>query len=508
MRANVVFALLIVLLGGLVGGLVARGRIPHVGTALVEPLPTIESDTSVDATAAATTQTTASPATSEAAGDAPPAVAPPPLDRPLSVVTSAWEVAAPAVMANGGVFGSDDSPFARARLDVSLSAASDLTLIENALARGGSDPAGADVIVLPLPRFAAAFERLEVLGPQIFFVVGFARGGDVLAGPTALEQIAEEESVVLTATPGSSAAMLGLFAFDAAGVSVTLQDHSPEPSSSWRAVERKPSQAGTSTLRGRVALSTAQASRLVPHVAVARRSFLRAHPDAAAALVEGWLEGRRMVDDNREATARAIADTPGGPAMLTVLNDLHLVDAVDLILNAQLMGLAGRRAVTLPHLFVEARRWWHLAGVTTSADVAATPVDGSVVALVARRQRALDDDEPPAPDDESQAAGAGTADPDVAPPTLGELLLTQRLPGSDVDENALSFAVARLAEIFPHAAIEVSLHPGGVVDEDAAEAILARTASRFDVDRARLVTGTKPGRTSTIATLRVRELRD
>lgn len=510
MRANIVFVLLILLLGGLAGGLVARGRMPHVTAVLTTPAPAIESDASVQGTASAstTTGTRPAPTTSDHAGEpSPPNPVAPPLDRPLGVMASSWELVAPAVMANGGVFGSDDSLFARARLDVSVSASSDTTLIENALARGGADPAGADVIVLPLPRFVAAVDRLEVLDPRIFFVVGFAAGGDVLAGPSALGAIDRDDDAVLVADAGSNAALLGLFVFDASGIPIKLaEDGEGTKGIPWRAVERRPSQTGTSPLRGRLVLSTAQASRLIPHVAVAREGFLRDHPVAAAALVESWLEGQRMVAADREGAARAIADAPGGPAMLTVLNDLGLVASIDLIDNARLMELAGRQAVTLPTLFERTWGWWSRVGSVTRSQAPTVPIDTSVVALVARRQRLLDDDEPLAADDDEAASD------DVRPatqdePVLGDPLLVQRLRGPKLDPEALTATIGWLAGIFPDAAIEVSVHPGGVADEEAAASAIARATTRYDIIRTRLVASADPGRADTVATVRVRERR-
>ena len=514
MRANIVFALLVLMLGALVGGLVSRGQMPHATAALGDQAPAIEGDASVSPTASTSATALApepddarEPRTEPTAAAAPPPIAPP-LDRPLRVVASSWELAAPGVMANGGVFGGDDSLFSRARLDVSLSASSDTTLVENALARGGADPAGAHVIVVSLPRLVAASERLEVLDPRVFFVVGFAQGGHVLAGPTSLDDIDRDESVALAATPASPAALLGLFAFDVAGLTVELQSEA-KGDGVWRALDRRPSRADATALEGRTVLTSAQASRLVPYVAVAREGFLRDHPAAAAALIEGWLEGRRMVDADPEGAARAIADTPDGPAMLTVLNDLRLVAPVNLTSNAELMGLAGRPAITLSALTDRTLAWWSQAGVLTSSVRPTTPIDHSVVALVARRHRALDDDGPPVDDEQASKTGSPSDTPnDTAEPLdVGDVILVQRVRGKTLDREALTSAIAWLAGVFPEAAIEVSVHPGGVVDRDATSRALDHAAARFDIERRRLVEGAVTGRAGHVATIRVRSVR-
>jgi len=81
-----------------------------------------------------------------------------------------------------------------------------------------------------------------VLDPRIFFVVGFARGGDIVAGPKALPSsdplagLDRDETVTLDASVGSTAALLGLFAFDTAGIDVRLSDaRADDAPSPWRA---------------------------------------------------------------------------------------------------------------------------------------------------------------------------------------------------------------------------------------------------------------------------------
>ena len=344
----------------------------------------------------------------------------------------------------------------------------------------------------------AVFERLEVLEPRIFFAVGFARGGDVVAGPTDLAEVDAEETIELRAPTASASAVLASFAFDVADVPLRLVADSDGP---WRALERRPSDAGRAALDGRVLLSTADASRLVPYVAIARAGFLRDHGVAAAALVEGWLQGQRMVDADREAAARAIAGIPGAPPMLTVLNDLRLVAPTKLTDNAQLMGLAGRGAVTLPRLFEQTTRWWVEAGLVTDAESTAPPIDASVVALVARRHRALDDDDPPLPKEEPEDDddGAGGGAPDAPePPALGDVILVQRLRGAKPDTRTLVDAVGWLAGIFPDAALELSVHPGAVADDKATARTIDRAATRFRLDRARLVSRDANGQAGTL----------
>ncbi|MEQ9321119.1 MAG: hypothetical protein RIF41_18290, partial [Polyangiaceae bacterium] len=93
------------------------------------------------------------------------------------------------------------------------------------------------------------------------------------------------------------------------------------------------------------------------------------------------------------------------------------------------------------------------------------------------------------------------------PLDVGDVILVQRVRGKTLDREALTSAIAWLAGVFPEAAIEVSVHPGGVVDRDATSRALDHAAARFDIERRRLVEGAVTGRAGHVATIRVRSVR-
>src|SRR6202044_3824992 len=94
-------------------------------------------------------------------------------DRPLRVIALGWDLAAPALLANGGIDPGDKSEFTAAGLDVHVAAVDAMSAVEGALARGGGDKDGADIAVVPFCELVASYERLRALSPEAFFVVGW-----------------------------------------------------------------------------------------------------------------------------------------------------------------------------------------------------------------------------------------------------------------------------------------------------------------------------------------------
>lgn len=482
MRANVVFLSLILLLAGLVTGVALRERAPH---AISASSATLSGDESIEAVAQDDpAETPAPPAASSPAASPtdPVAFEPPPpskpgLRRPLRVVSASWEVLAPGVMAAGGVDAQKDSHYARAGLAVELRAQGDASKVENALARTGVDPHGADVIILSLPQLTAAAERLAVLEPVVFFVAGWSAGGEVLRAERGrLTNLPKDDPLRLHGEPGSAATLVALFVFDLLGRPVELVD---DPAAPFRAVTERPSDAGRQIRRGARALTTAEASRLVPYVAVAQASFLAEHPAAARVWAEGWLAGQDQLDDDPRVAARRIADAEGAPEMLTVVNDMRTIAPASLRDNARALGAAGRGMVTLPTLFERTWRLWQSIGLVVGPPQPLN-VDASVVASLVRRssrgERAA-----PAPD----------------PIADRETLFTHRLPVDGLDHDALVDTIGWLAGAFPDARMALSIP----FETTLAEALLSRAATRFGLAPERLAV--EDADEPTTATLRV-----
>jgi hypothetical protein len=487
MRVNIVFGLLLVLFLGTGAFLLTRDRAAH--TAPAPPL----------ATAAATTSSSASAATSASAAgsgsaSAPPADAGPQklMDRPLRAVVLGWDLAAPAVLANGGLDGTDASDFAQAGVPTQVKPVEAMSSVEGALARGGGDKDGADVAIVPFCALVASYERLRALSPEAFFVVGWSRGREAIVSardalpspddkPKAKPSADGKGSAVeMIGTIGEPATFLGLFALDAngipaSGVHLAASGTKPEDAP-LAAVDRD---APNDTGRPHILLTTADASRLLPFVAVAQHGLLEKNGKALAAFTRVWLEAQKKLDADPPAAARTIAGAPGAPEPIALLKRLGQLAPASLGDNARAFGLSGRGALVLPTLFQETWRIWRAAGAVATPAPEAAPINDAIVTSLVRSNPAL-----AAPAPEMGIKRAPQPEPTKA-------LIVARQPEGKIDDAALRASAGLLADVFERSTLRVSVAKGTGVDAAATKKVIDDVVERFGVPQARLVAAKK-----------------
>jgi hypothetical protein len=489
LRSNTVFVLLILMLGGLVAGVALRSRPAHVAPAIAEPTGSATATTSAaSATASATVSATASgtvaPATS---GSAAPADGPS-LKRPIRVVSLGWELIAAGVMANDGADPGKNSAFKAKHLDVHLTAVNDASKLENALARGGKDDKGADIAIMSLPRFVASYERLKALTPVIFFVVGWSDGHEVvMSKKKSFEDLPARGKVKMRGAAGSAAAFVGLYALDLQGVDperVELIDDKAD----WMSMTRRKSKSKSEQVKANLLLTTAEASRLVPYVAIAQASMIKKHEDVLETWAAVWLDGHNKVAADASEAARKIAEAKGAPEPLAVLSNLGQIAPASLAENATAAGLSGRGAVTLESLFQTSWDVWRRAKVLTIPPENA-PVNGRVIAALVRAGGDLD---------VPQAGSKGDK-----PDTGGKPLIVKRLPRGKLDQDALIDEIAFVAGVFRRSPIRVTVHPHGIVDKKKSKAAVDGATSQFGLATGRLLVGKARSKAGSIATIEV-----
>jgi hypothetical protein len=469
MRTKVVLVLLLGMMLTL-GVLVAvRTREPHR-----RPAPPAAATASAFASAA---PSIAASAIAAAPVDAGPARL---MERPLRVMGLGWDTIVAGVLANRGVEPNANSDFTKAGVEVGLAASDKMSAVEAALARGGADKDGADVAIVPLPAFVASYERLRALSPEVFFVVGWSRGreallatkGDVLSAMPAGE-------VKLAGAPGEAATFVGLFALDLAGAPADKVKLGAKPAeATLEAIDR-----GTTETEGgkKVLLTTADASRLVPYVAVSQRGMLDKHAPALTAWARAWLEAQKQLDGDPPAAARQASSAPGAPDPLTLLKRLGEVSPAPLGDVARVSGLSGRGAVTLEALFNHSWRLWRATGLLATPPPEAAPVNTAIVAALVRSDPSLA--QPPAPNGKPKPAT-----------DKGRLLLVARVGDAKLDEPALLATIGMLAGVFERAVLRVSVRSasGGGVDAARTKKVIESAQGQFDLAPGRLLPGTKP----------------
>jgi hypothetical protein len=487
-RSKIVLGLLVLLLGGAGALLVTRKREPHTS-----PLPGLPAAPSAAASASASSSSpvadlsASAPVTSASAAtsaSAPPADAGPVplLDRPLRVMALGWELGAPGLLANDGPKGGAKSVFPPSGLEVRIGVADAMQPLEEALARGGGDENGADVAVVPLPSFVASYERLRALSPEVFLVVGFSRGREALAGPSeGLPTGPVKGDVKLAGVAGAPSTFLGLFVLDAAGVPATSVRLVPpgghdEKEAAYVAIDR--AAAGEDAAGGRkILLTTADAPRLVPLVAIAPHGLLSTHEKALVALARGWMDGIKKLGADAPGAARQVASAEGAPEPLALMRRLGDVQPATLTDDARMLGLSGRGALTVGTLFQRSWGLWRGTSALATPPPEAPPVATGVVAALVRAGGAAEG---------SEASVAPKAAPDGAKP-----LLVHRQ--EKLDEEALVETIGLLAAVFERATLRVAVTSAGGVDGGKTKKLIEAAEGRFDLPPGRVIPAKKAG---------------
>lgn len=488
MRVKVVFGLLFGLFAAFGVLTILRGTTPHQAPAPPAATAAGTSAGSASASASAAGSASGAPAGSGSNSAEQPDAGPTKLlDRPLRVIALGWDLAAPGVLANGGLEPSPSSDFVAAGVDTRIIATDVMNVVEAALARGGADKDGADVAIVPFSQFVASYERLRALTPEAFFVLGWSRGREAVisskdALPT-LNEKGEPKEIKMIGTAGDPAAFLGLFALDAAGIpasSVRLvaSDTRPEDAA-LAAIDRDAAPADAA--RRNILLTTADASHLVPFVAVAQHGLLEKSKKALAVWARVWLDGTKKLASDSPTAARQIAAAPGAPEPIALLKRLGQTGSATLTDNARVASLSGRGAVTLDSLFQRTWRIWRASGLLATPAPEAAPINTSVIAALVHSNPELIT--PPL------ARGA------TAPATGGKasnaldslrVMIAYRQAETKLDEGDLISSAAFFADAFERSSLRVSVVKGGSVDAAATKRLIDGVEERFDVATGRL----------------------
>jgi len=487
-RQTIVLVLLVGMLGGF-GALAAmRQRTTHQTpsanqTAALPAASNAAPATSASAAASPSAATSAAPSGSAAPG--PSSSAPvadagpqPAFDRPLSVMALGWDMIAPGILANDGPKPNAKSAFAPSGLEVRMSVSTAMANIEDALARGGKDASGADVAVVPLPSFIEAYERLRALSPEVFFVVGFSRGHEALAGKTAgLPSSPPKGNVKLVGARGAPATFFGLFLLDIAGVApsdveLVTPGEREEKDAAFFAFERGDS---SNEAGKKIILTTADTPHLMPLVAIASHGLIAEHERAMTALARGWLDGVKKLGSDPAGGARVIAALEGAPEPLVLLRKLGEMESATLSDNARYLGLSGRSALTVPGLFQ--RTWQLYRGVSfvTTPPPENLPISTSVVTTLARATNSLGGrDNPPGKTEFKEGKDA-------------VIMYRQE----KLDEETFINTVGLLAAVFERNVLRVSITGAPGVDAPKTKKVIDAVEGQFGVESGRLLAATK-----------------
>jgi hypothetical protein len=485
-RVKIVTGVLALTFAGYGFLLATRTRTPHQGPP--PPTPTA----SVSASASAPVASASAPKPQASASAAPSAIVVPiasassgPVgpeklfDRPLGVIALGWDLAAPSIVANGGVdvATSSTSEFTAAGIEVRIAATQSLDRVEAALARGGADKDGADIAVLPMCQLVAAYERLRVLSPEVFFITGYAHGSEaVVSSKDALP--AADKEVKIAGTAGDPASFLTLFALDLHGVpgdkirfvaATTGADEAPFAAIDRDVLVQDPA-------RHNVLITSADASRLIPYVAVAQRSLVEKNEKALAAWAKVELSGFKKLTADPPTGARKIATAQGAPDALALVKRLGQITPATLSDNARAVGLTGKTSLTLEALFRKTWPIWRGAGVLATPAPDQAPIAKNVITALVK---ASSDASEPA----STPVKAGNLD------SAKPMIVVRQ---DKLDEADIVASIGLAADAFERSPLRLIVAgKNGAVDASATKKLIAIVEERLGIGTGRVVAGTK-----------------
>ncbi len=471
MRSYVVTALLAAMMAVFVLVLVKRPRTAHVAPSPVSGLTSAAPSVSASAPVAKID------GGSDAQGDAPK------VEKLLRVATLGWEIAAPALVENDGLSPGPKNAFGKDEVEVHLAPAEQASKIEAMLARGGDDPDGADVAVLPLASFVASYERLRALDPRVFLVVAWSRGREaiVVAKEGAIASLGERagnvanDEVRVVSSNSEPANMMALTILDLAGVPMTrtklvTAGSKDATGAQLSAIDRASSGAPTKLL-----LTSADV-RLVPIVAIAPRGVIERRTASLRALSKGWFEGLERVKKDAPGAARAVAGTKGAPEAIALLERLGQLEPSNLRDDAQLLGLSGRGALTIARLFTRIFQIDRSLGVLTAPPPEEPPLDTTIVSALVRADPSLSST--------GETAKDAAPEPAIVPAPKGAtLLFARKIAEPKLDAEALALDLAFLTATFDRATVRVAVRGGA----KAAKPIVLDARERFAAHPTRLV---------------------
>lgn len=407
------------------------------------------------------------------------------LDRPFRVIGHGWEVIAPGLVANRGTEPGENSLYTKGGLEMHLSSSTQIVDLERALARGGADPQGADVAIMPLPIFIAAYEQLRALSPKIFFVFGWSHGHEALLShqDDALLKLPRNGNVKIVTDERSPSHFFGLYVLDLAGVPpdrVDVIDRGKRTADSIAiaALRQAPRGQPAGAAKRRFIVTTADANRLIPYVAVAPEGTINTESDALRALCSTWLKGVEELKRDVPAAARRIASIRGTPEALELLGLLGRVESSTLRENAEVAGLSGRGAITIDGLFENTWRIWRAADVLTSPMPNESPVTTNIIAALVRQGSSMADGAAGTlgehePSRRTTGSGSGTPQP----------ILVYRIEDRRMSNDDFATRVGMIAGVFGPLSLRVAI-PGDSTSR--ARTIIESVRDRFGVAENRL----------------------
>lgn len=313
--------------------------------------------------------------------------------KTINVGIVTWGGYAGGIVANNGFDATENSIFYKKYgHKVKLIVIDDFAKSRATFATGGKN-GGIDIMWSTVDAYALEYPQLakQGLDPKVILQYDWSRGGDAIAVTKDIASIADLRGKKIAAAQATPSHYFGLWALAQGGVKNNEVDwvftaSAPEAANLFKAgkvdacVSWSPDVYMAAEAKGKILVSTKEATHLIADVFVARGDFIKERPEAVKAFVQGWFDGVEEAKKNPAKAIKLMAQnfTGIGPADAEGMwNDVYLPGYKD---NYNFFGLNGEKTPSGYHkIFDSSSRIWKKIGESNTLGNAEESLDASFV---------------------------------------------------------------------------------------------------------------------------------
>lgn len=305
-------------------------------------------------------------------------------EQTINVGIVTWGGYAGGIVANNGFEANTNSVFYKKYgYKVRLVVIDDFAQSRAAFAVGGTK-GGIDIVWSTVDAYALEYPQLAQKGvePKAIMQYDWSRGGDAIAVTKDIKTIADLRGKKISVAQATPSHYFGLWALAQGNVknnevNWVFTTSAPEAANLFKAgkvdaaISWSPDVYIAAEARGKILISTREATNLIADIFIARGDFLQERPKAAQAFVNGWLAGVAEAKANPSKAIRLMAENFQGigvPDAEGMWKDVYLPNLQE---NLNFFAIGAKKEPTGYHsIFDTAGRIWKKVGESNElADV-------------------------------------------------------------------------------------------------------------------------------------------
>lgn len=425
-------------------------------------------------------------------------------NKVLKVGIVTWGGYAGGIVANNGFKPNEDSIFYKKyNQKVELVVIDDFDASRKAFA-SGSEKGGIDIVWSTVDAYALEYPQMEKQGlnPKAIMQYDWSRGGDAIAvtkNINTIEDLRGKKIAVAKATPSH---YFGLWVLSQGGVKNSevnwiFTGSAPESANLFKAgkvdaaVSWSPDVYMAAESRGKILISTKEATNLIADIFVARGDFLENNPKAVINFLRGWFDGVKEAKANPQKAIRLMSENFQGIGLSDaegMWKDVYLPDYAD---NYRFFGLDNKENPTGFHtIFKTASLIWKKVGESNTIG----DVNNAVDTRFLKSLEQYYSDELKKPVKKTTFKPINTIQTKKKPVISKKVTVYFQTGSASLDENSkyvIDNEVAQLASTFSDAYIRISGNTDNVGDRTSnidlskkrASAVASYLINKYKFDR-------------------------